>query len=392
MKILQEKDYVVAYMYKLLPVIKIIIYAMVFIRVFQKTPVNFPLVLLALALVVSGFWRNYYRYERPKVNSVTLHLDLLLAFLFSLFSQDGVDKLFILYMMEGIATLPNTYWIVYVILTLAGNLGSTALFDLRDIGQVQRPSIPEVLLLGLIFILVLSERKQREQRLAYEKLTEELRYVNLQLKESITWSESLASEAERQRIAGEIHDSLGHDLTGLILTLEAGKKLMSRDAEAGKAYWDKALQVSRTAIRSVRELVSVMKESDPEFELISRLRKMAQEVQDLTGLKIGLDVTSGDIGLSGKEQFNIYRVFQEALTNTLRHANADRAQISISGDKNLIYFFYSDNGTGTNQIIKGNGLKGMVERVLDIGGTINFQSSTGAGFKIEGCIDRRGKG
>ena len=378
-------------MFKLLPVIKIIIYAMVFIRVFQKTPISFPLVLLALALVVSGFWRNYYGYERPKVNFITLHLDLLLAFLFSLFSQDGVDKFFIVYMIEGIAALPNPYWIAYVMLTLVGNVGSTAFFDLREMGQVQPPNIPELLLLVLIFILVFSERRQREQRLAYEKLTEELRYVNLQLKESITWSESLASEAERQRIAGEIHDSLGHDLSGLILTLEAGKKLMSRDVEAGKAYWDKALHVSRTAIHSVRELVSVMKESNPEFELISRLRKMAQGVQDLTGLKIELDVTSVDMGLSGKEQFNIYRVFQEALTNTLRHAHADNAHISISGDKNLLCFSYLDNGTGTNQIIKGNGLKGMVERVLEIGGTINFQSSAGTGFKIEGYIDRRGK-
>lgn len=227
-------------MFKFLPVIKIIIYAMVFIKVFQKTPFGFPLLLLALALVVSGFWRNYYGYERPKVNFVTLHLDLLLAFLLLLFSQVGVDKLFVLYMIESIAALPYPYWIVYVIFTLIGNLGSTALFDLRNMGQVQTPSIPEVLLLGLIFVLVFSERRQREQRLAYEKLTEELSYVNLQRKEIISWSESLASEAERQRIAGEIHDSLGHNLTGLILTLEAGKKLMSRDVEAGKAYWDKA--------------------------------------------------------------------------------------------------------------------------------------------------------
>lgn len=53
-------------MFKILPVIKIIIYAMVFIRVFRETPPSFPLVLLALALVVSGFWRKFYGYERPK--------------------------------------------------------------------------------------------------------------------------------------------------------------------------------------------------------------------------------------------------------------------------------------------------------------------------------------
>jgi signal transduction histidine kinase len=378
-------------MFKLLPAIKIIIFTMVFVRVFRETPLSFPLAALALALVVSGFWRNFYGYEKPKVNFFTLHLDLLLAFVFSLLSQKGVDKFFIVYMMEGVAALPKPYWIAYVILTMAANAGSTALFDLRTMGRLESPAIAEVLLLGLIFVLVFSERRQREQSLAYEKQAKELGYVNLQLKESMAWSESLASEAERRRIAGEIHDSLGHNLTGLILTLEAGKRLMCRDVEAGKTCWDKALQVSRAAICSVRELVTVMKESNTEFELISRLRDMVQGVQDLTGLKIDIGVTSGNLGLSGKEQFNIYRIFQEALTNTLRHAHANHVHLSITGDKDLLYFSYLDNGTGTNQIIKGNGLNGIVERISDIGGTISFHSRSGSGFKIEGCIDRRGK-
>jgi signal transduction histidine kinase len=373
-------------------VFKIILYALVFFRVFRETPLSFPLVSLALALVVSGFWRSFYNYERPKVNMFTLHLDLILIFLFSLLSNSGsFDKLFFVYLIEGIAVLPKPYSIVYVMLTLAAGAGSTVLYGIRINEQVEMPGFAEALLYGLIIVLVLGERRQREQSLAYEKLNEELRYVNLQLQESIAWGEGLASAAERQRIAGEIHDSLGHDLTGLILTLEAGKKLMNSNVETGKAYWDKALQVSRNAMHTVRELVSVMKVSNPEFELVSRLRELVQGIQGLTGLQVDLDVTPVDMGLSGKEQFNIYRVFQEALTNTLRHAHADHAHISVSGDKNLICFSYLDNGIGTNQIKEGNGLKGMAERILDMGGTINFQSSAGTGFKVEGCIDRRGK-
>lgn len=379
-------------MFRLLTGFKIILYALVFFRVFRETTLSFPLVSLALALVVSGFWRSFYNYERPKVNMITLHLDLILVFLFSLLSNSGsFDKLFFVYLIEGIAVLPIPYSIAYVILTLAAGAGAAIPYGIRIGEQVEPPGFAEALLYGLIIVLVLGERRQREQRLAYEKLNEELRYVNLQLQESIAWSEGLASAAERQRIAGEIHDSLGHDLTGLILTLEAGKKLMSRDVEAGKTYWDKALQVFRNAMHTVRELVSVMKESNPGFELVSRLRKMTQEVQELTSLQIDLDVTSGDMGLSGKEQFSIYRVFQEALTNTLRHAHAGHAQISISSENNLLCFSYLDNGIGMDQIKEGNGLKGMTERILDIGGTINFQSSFGTGFKIEGCIDRRGK-
>jgi signal transduction histidine kinase len=107
---------------------------------------------------------------------------------------------------------------------------------------MQLLGIAEIMLYVFAFILVLSERRQREQRLAYEKLTKELEYVNLQLNESMALSERLASEAERRRIAGEIHDSLGHDLTGLILTLEAGKRLTNHNLEVAKTHWDKALK------------------------------------------------------------------------------------------------------------------------------------------------------
>lgn len=379
-------------MLKVLIGVKIILYSWVFIRVFQQTPISFPLVAIALALLVSGFWRSFYKYAGRKVNIITLLLDLVLAILFSLLSKSGnFDKLFMLYLTEGTAILPTPFFIAYAMLATAASVASTALYDLREHGQMQLPGIAELLLYGFVFVLVLSERRQREQRLAYENFTKELNYVNLQLKESMALSESLASEAERRRIVGEIHDNLGYNLTGLILTLEAGKKLMNHNVEAGKTYLDKAIQISRAALHSVRELVSVKKESNFEFELIPRLKEMVREVQALTGLKIDLDIRTQDIGLSGKDQFNMYRIFQEAITNTLRYANADRVQISISGNKELLHFAYWDNGSGTNRIEAGNGLKGMQDRISDLGGTICFQSQTGRGFKIEGCLDRRGK-
>jgi signal transduction histidine kinase len=379
-------------MFRWLIAIKIFLYAWVFIKAFQKTPISFPLVLIMLALLTSGFWRSFYQYTSSKVNISTLLLDLILAVLFALISGGGrFDKLFMLYLTEGTSVLPNSFFVAYAMLATAFSVGSTALLEFRDSGQMQLPEFAEIVLYVFVFVLVLSERKQREQRLAFEKLTKELSYVNLQLKESMALSESLASEAERRRIFGEIHDNLGHHLTGLILSLEAGKKLMSHDVEAGKTYWDRALQVSRVALHSIRELVSVKKESDFQFALTSRLQEMVREVHNLTGLKIDLNIKTQDIGLSGMEQFSIYRIFQEAITNTLRHADAEHAQISISGYKELLYFSYGDNGSVTTRIEAGNGLKGMKDRIAAMGGTIYFQSQSDLGFKIEGYIDRRGK-
>lgn len=370
--------------------IKIVLYSWFLIRVLQKTPLSFLLMVIVITIIVSGFWRSFYGYSKAKVNMITLLLDLILAVLISLFPKSaGFDKLFMIYLIEGTAVLPKPFFIIYAMLATSAGVGSFALSQFRETGQMQILGIAEILLYGFAFILVLSERRQREQRQAYEKLTKELEYVNLQLNESMALSESLASEAERRRIASEIHDSLGHDLTGLILTLEAGKRLMNHNLEAAKTHWDRALQVSRKALNSVRELVSEKRESYFEFELSSHLSEMVSEAQALTGLQIELDIDLQDQCLSNKENFNLYRIFQEAITNTLRHANADHVQITISGNRESLTFSYCDNGVGTNKIEEGSGLKGMKERIADLSGVISFQSQRGKGFRINSYIDRR---
>lgn len=377
-------------MFRLLTAIKCLLYALVFILAINKTSVSFELAVVMIIILISGFWRSFERYIKKKVNVFTLLLDLILVFCFALLSKSGhYDKLFMIYLAEGTAILPKPFVFVYGILATTASMGATALHNLKEYGQPYLPGFFELLLYALVFVLVWSERRQREERIVYEKLTKELRYVNLQLQKSMALNESLASEAERRQLVGEIHDSLGYHLTGLLLTLEAGKKLVSHDEEAAKNYWDKALELSRVAILSVRELVAVKKESKFEFELTSRLKEMAGEVQSLTGLQI--DIRIQDMRLSGREQFVMYRIFQEAITNTLRYANASRVKIVITGNQECLDFSYEDNGEGTNRIEAGNGLKGMNRRIVEMGGVIHFQSQIGMGFKIDGRIAGRRK-
>lgn len=150
---------------------KIILYSWFVIRLLEKTPLSFPLVAIALAILASGFWRSVYRYSRAKVNMITLLLDLFLTVLISLFPESaGFDKLFMIYLIEGTAILPKPFFILYAILVTTVSVGSYSLFELSATGQMQLLGIAEILLYGFAFILVLSERRQREQRLTYEKL------------------------------------------------------------------------------------------------------------------------------------------------------------------------------------------------------------------------------
>jgi signal transduction histidine kinase len=388
----QGKIFEYGLMFIVLTGVKCILDSLVFMRAIQKTTISFPLVALMVVILISGFWRSFFRYTKNKLNIVTLLLDLVLTVSFSLLSKSGhFDKLFMIYLVEGTAILPKPFFIVYGILATTASVGAITLYNFREYRLLQLPGLTELLLYGFVFALVLSERRQREQRWVYEKLSKELSYANLQLKESMALNESLASEAERRQLVSEIHDSLGYHLTGLLLTLEAGEKLMSRDVGIAKTYWEKAIELSRVAIHSVRELVSVKKESNFEFELTSRLKEMVREVKSITGLRIDLDINTQDMGLPGKAQFAMYRIFQEAITNTLRHANADQARIVISGNEEGFDFSYEDNGSGINRIEAGNGLKGMNDRISEIGGTLYFQSQIDMGFKIEGRINSRRK-
>lgn len=379
-------------MFQLLGVFKAIIYGIVFYRTFQHTPMELSLILLSAALVISGFWRNLYDYNRPKVNIITLGLDLVLVFLFSLVSGNGsFDKLFFVYLIEGIAILPSQGRIFYSLITLVDYIGASLFYDFQHIGYFEPPGLAELLLYALIILLVWGERRQREQRLEFKRLAEELRYTNLQLVDSLTWSDQLAAEAERQRLSGEIHDSLGHDLTGLILTLEAGKRLMQTDPEAAGGYWDKALEMARSAMQSVRELVAG-KEPDLQFELGAYLVNMSEQIRVASGLQLELEIPATITGLSVQEQFNLYRVFQEAITNTMKHARAQNVRIVIKTEPDEISFSYTDDGIGTADIQYGTGLKGMMARISVMGGRIHFASTPGKGFCIEGRLDKRGIG
>jgi signal transduction histidine kinase len=377
-------------MFQLLGVFKAIIYGIVFYRTFQQTPMEPILILLSAALVISGFWRNLYNYNRLRVNMITLCLDLILVFLYSLVSGSGsFDKLFFVYLIEGIALLPLKGQIIYSLVTLTDYIGASVLYDLRHVGYFEAPGLAELLLYALIILLVWSERSQREQRLEYKRMAEELRYTNLQLADSMKWSDQLAADTERQRISAELHDSLGHDLTGMILTLEAGKRLMKTDLEAAAGYWDKALNAARSSMQSVRELVA-SKEPDLEFELGSYLANMTEQVREASGLQIELEISSAMLGLSVQEQFNLYRIVQEAMTNTLKHARAQKVWIIIKTEPDGIRLIYCDDGIGTAHLRYGNGLKGMMNRMAAMRGTIDFVSAPGEGFCIKGQLDKRG--
>jgi len=236
--------------------------------------------------------------------------------------------------------------------------------------------------LALLFVLllmnaVLSERESREKlAIANEKL----RQYALQI-------ENQATLEERNRIAREIHDSLGHSLTALNLQLETGLKLWQSNPTKAQAFLAKAKELGSKALQDVRQSVSTMR-SHPlqEQSLEQAIASLAENVQRSTGVapicQIHLSHVPVEISTA------IYRIVQESFTNICKYAQATEVKLEITTTKNSLQLRISDNGIGFDltQNTTGFGLQSMRDRTMALGGYFNINSAPGSGCKITATI------
>ncbi|PZO44137.1 MAG: sensor histidine kinase [Pseudanabaena frigida] len=235
-----------------------------------------------------------------------------------------------------------------------------------------------ILFLQLLVESALSERKSRE----------ELVVANSQLREYAIQIEELATVQERNRIAREIHDSLGHSLTGFNLHLEAALRLLQSDPEEAKQLLLEAKQLGSAALKDVRESVSALR-SDPlegrSLELA--MRSLVEEFQRSSRIASQLiidDLINGNRYISLQLKTIIYRIVQESLTNISKHSEASFVNIDCQVRNQNLEVTIEDNGKGfdPDRNMSGFGLQGMRERVLAVSGNLEIETSDGNGCKI----------
>ena len=192
--------------------------------------------------------------------------------------------------------------------------------------------------------------------------------------------EVLGAAQERNRIAREIHDTLGHTLTALIMQLEAGEMVLPANSGPAIQRIARARELGRQAMVNLREAVQTLRhESAEDFE--ANMRGAAAAL-GLSESGFVLQITGDYRQRSAPVQLCIYRALQEALTNAVRHGQATevRAELNCAEATHLII---QDNGTGTGAVEKGFGLMGMEERVKGLKGSIKLSSAPGQGFRLD---------
>jgi two-component system sensor histidine kinase UhpB len=188
-------------------------------------------------------------------------------------------------------------------------------------------------------------------------------------------------EAERKRVARELHDEVGQTLTAIMLqveTLSAGVPPALHEAV------DELRETARTGAEDVRRIAKRLRpEALDELGLRSALAALTSGFAEQTGVQLDRRLERAE-GLTGDQELVVYRVAQEALTNIARHADAEHAAIELTQHDHTVTLTVRDDGHGlpAGALTSSNGIRGMRERALLIGGRIDIGDAAGGGTQI----------
>jgi two-component system sensor histidine kinase UhpB len=186
-------------------------------------------------------------------------------------------------------------------------------------------------------------------------------------------------EAERRRIAHELHDEVGQSLTAVVLHL--GR--LAGDAPVDRPELDELRESVRDVLETVRTIAQQLRpEALDDLGLSTALAALADRLSQHAGVPIDQDVDDSLPPLSADRELAIYRVAQEGLTNALRHASATRLRLSLVGGDDSVVLRVADDGSGFDGPPHGLGCDGMRERALFVGGDLRLARAPEGGAEV----------
>jgi len=186
-------------------------------------------------------------------------------------------------------------------------------------------------------------------------------------------------DAERLRIARDLHDVMGHHLTALSLTLEAASHASGAPADE---YVAEGLVLTKRLLRDVRGVVSAMREG--RHDLMAGLRRLTSEAK---GPQVHLALAGGLADLPPQQAHAVLRCAQEAVTNAARHSSAANLWLEVSArDGGLLLRARDDGRAHPPETAAGHGLRGTQERVEELGGWVRWGPAEAGGFELKAWI------
>ena len=195
---------------------------------------------------------------------------------------------------------------------------------------------------------------------------------------------NLAVAEERNRLAREVHDSVGHRLTVAVVQLEGAKRLIPSDPARAAGMVEAMREQMKEGLAELRQTVSALR-GDEGAALDVALAELARGFQERTGLPVHLSLSPHPPPLPESHRLALYRVAQEALTNVTRHAGAAQSWLSLALRDGEVLLTVADDGRGWGDTAEHThtfGLRGIRERIGELGGTVCLAGRPGGGAEV----------
>ncbi len=243
-----------------------------------------------------------------------------------------------------------------------------------------------IFLAGLVFIVVFTQVAVGEEkaRKEVERLLAELQETNQRLREYSLNAEELAVVKERNRLAREIHDGLGHYLTTVNMQIQAAMATLAKKPDRARELLGKASTLSQEALADVRNSVATLRapmdENLPLGAIISDVVKSCE----CSGIETNFHVLGSERPVSPAVRFALFRTIQESVSNVQKHAHAANLWVTLDfRQPRQTLLTIKDDGVGSENADGGFGLLGMRERARLVNGDLLVNTSPGEGFVIQ---------
>ncbi|MEX5718489.1 sensor histidine kinase [Geodermatophilus maliterrae] len=344
----------------------------------RRGPVLVVLAVLAVAYVVAG---------APAVASgargrAVLYLCVLVV-AFGLIGWLGDGLLFLLFLaypqvwfvVQG--ALTGLFWTVALSVASAAGPVATAASGRTDVLLETAVSLTFSLALGLWISRVLHESAQRASLIAQLEATR---------------AELAAAErergvlAERERLAGEVHDTLAQGYTSIVVMAQTAAALLPADPDGARERLEVIEEVARDNLAEARAVVAAFRPVALDGStLVEALQRLAERFARETGLAVRVDTSALDAAprLRTDEEVVLLRGAQEALTNVRRHAGASAVVLRLSRVGGQVSVHVEDDGVGFDPAaVSVSGLEGLRGRVAQVGGEVDVASAPGSGTRV----------
>lgn len=341
-------------------------------------------VILILIFIIN----NQTRYFTYRDNERFVFLSIIIEWIIGYILYKNHGGILITYFIIGII---DTFFLIdeYVLRIISATLGiGMFVYSARIISTEeffsQGISLITIAFISSIIQLQYDKKEKIEELYDILKLSERILIDrNIELKEYSKSLKDLTLLKERNRISREIHDSVGHSLSTIIIQLGAIEKISKVDGEKASIMTANLREFSKKGLEEIRGVLQELKPKDfSEYEVILEIENLVKEFMDFTDVDVNITYSKSKYPLREEVSLVLYRAVQEFLSNSIKHGGSTKINIFLNFESDELIVSMKDNGVGTDKIQIGMGLMSLSERVKEAHGSVSFESQKAKGFAV----------